>query len=122
MEVARTVLRTFFNIARAWNLKASEQCVLLGVSNATCNRWRNNQVKSALSADKLERLGYILNIYAALQTLLPVQERADAWVRERSYAPVFGGESAINRMLGGLVGDLKVVADYLAAAQVGDFA
>ncbi|RYG56868.1 MAG: DUF2384 domain-containing protein [Alphaproteobacteria bacterium] len=122
VEVHRTVLRAFFKIAQAWNLKASEQCALLGVSNATCNRFRKDQVNAPLAPDKLERLAYILNIYAALNVLLPVQERADAWVRERSTAALFGGESALRRMLGGLVGDLKVVADYLDAAQSGDFA
>ena len=121
VDVARTVLRTFFNIAQAWQLTSGEQGALLGVSQPTCYRWRNGQVASALSADTLERLGYVLNIYAALQILLPVRERADAWVRQPNTAPLFGGESALKRMLGGRVGDLKVVADYLDAMRGGEF-
>lgn len=121
VEVARAVLRTFFNIAKAWSLTAREQEVLLGVSQPTCYRWRHGQVASALGADTLERLGYVLNIYAALQILLPVQERADAWVRQPNTAPLFGGEPALKRMLGGRVGDLKVVADYLDAMRGGEF-
>jgi hypothetical protein len=69
----------------------------------------------------LERLSYILNIYAALQILLPYQRRADAWLRQPNTASPFDGEPAISRMLGGSVLDLKSVADYLDAAQVGDF-
>ena len=95
--------------------------MLLGVSQPTCYRWRNDQVASALQGDTLERLGYILNIYAALQILLPIQERADAWVRQPNTAPLFGGEPALKRMLGGRVGDLKVVADYLDAMRGGEF-
>jgi len=121
VDAARKVLRTFFNIARAWHLTNGEQEVILGVSQPTCYRWRNDQVASALSADTLERLGYVLNIYAALQILLPVQERADAWIKQPNTAPLFGGESALKRMLGGRVGDLKVVADYLDAMRGGEF-
>lgn len=121
VEAARTVLRAFFNIAGAWNLKPDEQGKLLAVSATTCRRWRQRDVDSPLPADKLERLAYVLTIYAALHVLIPVPQRADAWVREQNSAPLFGGESALKRMLGGLVGDLKVVADYLRAAQSGDF-
>lgn len=122
VEAARKVLRAFFNIAHAWNLRPGEQGRLLGVNAATCRRWRQHQVNAPLSPDKLERLAYILSIYAALHVLIPVPERADAWLREQNTAPIFGGESALKRMLGGLVGDLKVVADYLSATQSGDFA
>jgi hypothetical protein len=121
-DAARKVLRAFFNIAKAWQLTSGEQEVLLGVSQPTCYRWRNDQVASALSGDTLERLGYILNIYSALQILLPIQERADAWIRQPNTAPLFGGEPALKRMLGGRVGDLKVVGDYLDAMRGGEFA
>lgn len=122
VEAARTVLRAFFNIADAWNLRPDEQGKLLGVTATTCRRWRESQVDVPLTADRLERLAYILNIYAALHVVIPVPERADAWMRKQNNAPLFGGESALKRMLGGLIGDLKVVADYLGAAQSGDFA
>ena len=121
VDAARRALRIFFNIANRWKLTPSEQEVLLGVSQPTCYRWRNDQVASALGADTLERLGYILNIFSALEILLPVPERADAWVRQPNTAPLFGGEPALKRMLGGQVGDLKVVADYLDAQRGGDF-
>jgi hypothetical protein len=121
VEAARKVLRAFFNIAKAWRLVPGEQGALLGVSQPTCYRWRNGQTTAALPGDTLERLGYVLNIYAALQILLPVPERADAWVRQPNTAPLFGGEPALSRMLGGRVGDLKVVADYLDAMRGGDF-
>ncbi|MFG6417213.1 antitoxin Xre-like helix-turn-helix domain-containing protein [Roseateles sp. DC23W] len=122
VEAARSILRAFFNIAKAWGLSPSEQEVLLGVSQPTCYRWRNGQIASSLSGDTLERLGYLMNIYAALQILLPVQERADTWLRVPNKAPLFAGEPALKRMLGGQVGDLKVVADYLDAARGGEFA
>ena len=67
----------------------------------------------------LERLSYLFGIYAALQILLPVGERADEWVRKPNAAPVFGGRSALERMLGGQVADLYVVRHYLDAQRGG---
>lgn len=122
VEAASTVLLVFFRIARAWGLSPDEQAILLGVNQATCDAWRDERVDSALPGDTLERLGYILNIYSALQTALPVQERADAWVRAPNRAAMFGGEPVLKRMLSGQVADLKAVADYLAGVHSGDFA
>jgi hypothetical protein len=63
----------------------------------------------------LERLSYVLGIYKSLQILLPEPERADAWVRRPNDAPLFGGGSALGRMLGGQVADLFLVRQYLDA-------
>ncbi len=67
----------------------------------------------------LERLSYLFGIYAALQVLLPEQERADAWLRKPNSAPLFGGQPALQRMLGGQVADLFVVRQYLDAQRGG---
>jgi len=121
VDSARAVLKAFFRIAEAWKLAPGDQGVLLGVSQSTCYRWRNGQVSTSLQRDTLERLSYVLNIYAALQILIPVKDRADDWVNQPNTAPLFGGASAMNRMRGGQIGDLKVVADYLDAVRGGDF-
>jgi hypothetical protein len=63
----------------------------------------------------LERISYVLGIYKALQILLPDATRADAWVRQPNTATPFGGRSALERMLGGNVGDLYAVREYLDA-------
>ena len=68
-----------------------------------------------LPQDTLERISYVLGIYRALQILLPDPERADVWVRRPNDAPLFGGASALDRMLGGQVADLFVVRQYLDA-------
>lgn len=121
VDTAHTLLRTFFNIAQRWELTPDEQALLLGASQATCGRWRIGQVGGRLTGDTLERLSYILSIYAALQILLPDQRRADAWLRQPNTASPFDGEPAISLMLRGSVLNLKCVADYLDAAKAGDF-
>jgi len=57
--------------------------------------------------------------YAALQILFPLAQRANEWLRKPNAAPVFGGRSALERMLGGQVGDLFVVRQYLDAQRGG---
>jgi hypothetical protein len=121
-ETAARVLAVFFRIAERWGLTAVEQQRLLGVGKTTLFAWKAGRIRAGLDPAVLERLSYLFRIHAALQILLPVPERADAWLRQPNRAPLFGGATALDRMLGGQVGDLMRVADYLDAARGGDFA
>ena len=116
---AGAALRTFFNIAKAWALNAGEEQKLLGVQRSTIYSWRAGDYPARLDADTLERLSYVFGIYSALQMLFPVAERADAWVRKPNGAALFGGDSALARMLGGHVADLFQVRQYLDAVRGG---
>lgn len=116
---AQAALRTFWRISDAWKLDAAEQAALLGVGRTTLYQWKQGKVGAALDRHVLERLSYLFGIYAALQILLPVAQQADAWVRQPNAAPLFGGRSALDRMLGGQVADLFVVRQYLDAQRGG---
>jgi len=120
-EATRSLLRAFFEIAEAWNLSASEQQLLLGGSGQAKPRWPSDDCADAIGADTLERLSYVLNVYADLHVLLPNKERANAWLRQPNTAQLFAGEPALKRMLSGEVGDLKAVAGYLAHARGCEF-
>jgi hypothetical protein len=112
-------LKTFFRIAEAWALNTREQMVLLGnPARATFFHWKRHK-QAHLARDTLERLSYILGIYAALQILLPKPDAADAWVKKPNSAPPFAGKSALERMLSGNVADLYVVRRYLDAERGG---
>ena len=114
-ELAGPALRAFFRIAAAWKLSTAQQRVLLGnPPSSTYFKWKKTKA-GALPRDVLERISYILGIYKALQILLPDPARADRWITEPNTAPLFGGGSALDRMLGGNVGDLYVVRQYLDA-------
>jgi hypothetical protein len=108
-------LRAFVRIADLWHLSIAEQLTLLGLSSrSTYFKWRKEpQVR--LPRDTLERISYILGIYKALQLLLPDTRAADEWVRRPNEAAVFGGRSALDRMLSGNVADLYIVRQYLDA-------
>jgi hypothetical protein len=112
-------LRTFVNIAKRWGLSVKEQMTLLGLSSqSTYFKWKN-ETDPPLARDTLERISYILGIYAALQILLPRQAAADAWIKRPNSAPTFAGKSALDVMLAGNVGDLYRVRQYLDAQRGG---
>ncbi|HKT73332.1 MAG TPA: antitoxin Xre-like helix-turn-helix domain-containing protein [Steroidobacteraceae bacterium] len=108
-------LRAFARIAEAWRLPIAEQMTLLGLSSrSTYFKWRKDP-HARLPRDTLERLSYLLGIYKALQLLLPDPVAADDWLHRPNEAPVFGGRSALQRMLSGNVADLYIVRQYLDA-------
>ena len=116
---AQAALRTFWRLCDAWKLDAAEQTTLLGVGRTTLYQWKQGKVGAPLDRHVLERLSYLFGIYAALQILLPAAQQADEWVRKPNAAPLFGGKSALDRMLGGQVADLYVVRHYLDAQRGG---
>lgn len=119
-DLSAAGLRAFFNIARDWGLSTDEQMVLLGApGRSTFFKWKSAPESTDLKRDTLERLSYLLGIYKALQILLPDTTAADAWVKKPNSAPLFGGRSALDRMLGGNVADLIAVRQYLDARRGG---
>jgi len=119
-DLSAAGLRAFFNIARDWNLNTDEQMVLLGApGRSTFFKWKSAPEAADLKHDTLERLSYLLGIYKALQVLLPATASADAWIKKPNDAPLFAGQSALARMLGGNVADLVAVRQYLDARRGG---
>jgi hypothetical protein len=117
-RAAGAALRTFFRLADAWQLSVTEQTTLLGVARATLYQWKQGKV-APLDRHLLERLSHLFGIYSSLQILFPASRRADEWVRRPNSASMFGGHSALDRMLGGQVADLFVVRQYLDAQRGG---
>jgi len=114
-EAGQALLRTYFNIAEAWKLNPREAMTLLGLnSRSTFHLWKSGK-SGALSRDTLERISYVLGIYKALQMLLPSDQSADGWMRKPNGAPLFGGRSALDRLMSGNVADLYEVRRYLDA-------
>jgi len=113
-RMAGAGLRAFARIAEAWGLSVEEQRRLLGEPpRSTFFAWRKHPDSAAVPRDTLERLSNLLGIYKSLQILLPDAAAADAWVRQPNSAPLFGGRSALDRMLAGNVSDLNLVRRYL---------
>lgn len=119
-DISAAGLRAFFNIVQAWGLNTDEQMTLLGSpGRSTFFKWKSAPENADLKRDTLERLSYLLGIYKALQILLPDAAASDAWVKKPNAAPLFGGKSALERMLGGNISDLLAVRQYLDARRGG---
>lgn len=111
-------LKAFFKLADRWDLSVEERLKLLGSpARSTFFNWKKGQ--GHLSLDTLERISYMIGIFKALHVLLSDEDAADAWIKKPNTAPLFGGKSALDRMLSGHVSDLFVVRQYLDAQRGG---
>jgi Protein of unknown function (DUF2384) len=114
---AAAMLRAGLRLFSLWQLNDSEARVLLGQpSPRTYARWKAGEV-SSIPYDTARRLSYLMGIHKALRHLFKEPERAYAWVRRDN--DVFGGQSALTRMLAGDVTDLAAVRSYLDAERGG---
>ena len=111
--LSRAALNAFFNICEKWDLTSEEAHILLGrPARSTFYRWKRERT-GALTQDALERISYVLGIYRAIHILFGAPAQADGWIKRANRAAVFGGGSALDRMMGGQVADLDVVRQYL---------
>ncbi|OOG48720.1 MbcA/ParS/Xre antitoxin family protein [Rhodanobacter sp. C01] len=114
-DLGGPALRAFFRLAEHWKLRMADQRKLLGdPPESTFYKWKR-QRDAALARDTIERISYLLGIWKSLQILFPDPAQADAWLHKPNQAPLFGGHSALERMLSGNVADLYVVRQYLDA-------
>jgi hypothetical protein len=111
VDVVGTVLRVSRNLAKAWRLTDCEQARLLGVETAQMKTWQMAE-PDELPSDVLERTSLLLGIFKAINTLLPIPERADAWIRKPNAAALFEGRAAIEVMMEGLDG-MRQLHSYL---------
>jgi hypothetical protein len=111
------MLRAALRLFSLWQLSDSEARILLGRPAArTYARWKASEV-SSIPYDTARRLSYLMGIHKALRHLFKEPERAYAWVRRDN--EIFGGQSALTRMLAGDVTDLAAVRSYLDAERGG---
>ena len=114
-RTSEVALRAFSKLADRWQLEPKARQVLLGVPERTYYNWIRSPEKATPDRDKLERISYVLGIRAALAAIFGENPEADEWLKRRNID--FGGESPLNRMLGGNLGDLAQVRAYLDRAR-----
>lgn len=110
-DLAGAELRTFFRIAERWHLSDPQKVAILRLENLEqlADLAAN---PSLISKDTLERISYVLGIFKAINTLLPLRERADGWIRAPNSAAFFDGRSPLALMANG---ELEAVRRYLDA-------
>jgi hypothetical protein len=114
-RLSAPAVRTFFNIANAWELTGDEQRGLLGwPASSTFYKYKAGDV-GALSYDTLTRLSLVIGIYKALHVLYPDASHADRWVRLPNANALFGGRPALALMIDGGIDGLYQVRRLLDA-------
>jgi hypothetical protein len=106
-------LRTFWNVAAAWQLSTEEQRALLGwPAGSTFFKYKAGQC-GTLPYDMLMRISLVLGIYKDLHILYPEADLADRWVRLPNSNPLFGGQPALALMTAGGIDGLYQVRRLL---------
>ena len=106
-------LRAAFKLFEHWGIAASDARILLGSpSLRTFQRWKAGQIAD-IPNDTAWRIGDLMGIHKALRYMFTDPERGYRWIRQPNAA--FGGQSALDRMLGGAPSDVAAVRAYLDA-------
>src|SRR4030081_1823617 len=114
-------LRTVARVVDKWSLPASDAMALLGVDSRSTyyellKRARESKEVKGLSRDQLDRLSYLLGIYAAIRVLFPHSEGSrNQWVSRPNPAPLFGGRSPVEVMRSSMIGLYQTYAHLVAA-------
>jgi len=88
-------LSAFFNIAREWQLSATEERGLLGWPPvSTFHKYKSGDA-GVLSFDTLTRISLVLGIYKALHILYAERLFADNWLRMPNTNRLFGGRTPL---------------------------
>lgn len=111
-EEANAMFRAALNLFRHWNVSDEQAAILLDLNRRTFARWKAGG-PSRISRDGKARLANLMGIHMALRMIFRDAARGYAWVRAPNDA--FGGQSALQVMLGGELTDLMRVCRYLDA-------
>lgn len=108
-EMSAPAMRTFLNVAAAWELTVEEQRGLLGwPAESTFFKYKSGQV-GTLPYDSLIRISLVLGIYKALHILYPEASLANRWPKLPNANVLFGGRPALALMIeGGMDGLYQV--------------
>jgi hypothetical protein len=98
-QMSGPAMRTFLNLAGAWQLTVEESRGLLGwPPDSTYYKYKAGQV-GVLPYDMLMRISLVLGIYKDLHILYPEPDLADRWIKLPNSNPLFGGKPALTLMI-----------------------
>lgn len=109
------VLRVFDGLAGAWSLEGSQRLALLGLAETAELQALRTAPLDEVPTEIVERVIILLDIFKAINTLLPEPSRADAWIRTPNSAPLFAGRPALDMMIDEGLEGLRRIRSYLQA-------
>jgi len=119
-ETARAGVHAMLRLRKHWHLTRDQLARLLGIpSGSTIDDW-TIQVPEALAPDVLNRMGYMLAIYYALEQTRG-GERSAEWLRAPNSGSPFFGRSPLDYMLDGRMVNLVETHRCLQRVATGGF-
>ncbi len=109
---AGAMLRATANLFRHWEITDDEAATLLDMPVRTWRRWKAGQ-PGRMGRDTKARLSNLMGIHKALRIIFADPLRAYGWIKRPNKA--FGGQRALDVMLGGELTDLMRIRRYLDA-------
>ena len=111
---SRVALQAFAKLADRWALDQGQRARLLGRSERTAYRLSSaGRIGRPLQRDMLERISLLVGIHEDVRAVFGLGAAADEWIRRPN--DDFGGDSPLDRLLGGNVQDIIDVRRYLAS-------
>lgn len=118
-QMSAPAMRTFLNIAAAWDLSVEEQRGLLGwPAESTFFKYKAGQV-GTLAYDALIRISLVLGIFKALHILYPGAQLANRWPKLPNSNVLFNGKPALSLMIDGGMDGLYQVRRLLDSRRGG---
>jgi hypothetical protein len=111
-DEAGAMFRAALNLFRLWDLSDEQAALLLDLPLRTYRRWKAG-APGRVGRDGKARLSNLMGIHKALRITFAEPQRGYGWIKAPNSA--FGGESALEVMLGGELTDLMRVRRYLDA-------
>jgi len=110
-------IKAVLRIADAWGLSEFDLGKLLGKSERTVYRYRENPVRT-LSQDELTRISALIGIFKGLRLLLS-EPLVYEWPTLPNSNPLFGNERPVDAMIRGGIPTMLRVRGYIDAIRGG---
>jgi Protein of unknown function (DUF2384) len=110
---AAAMFRAALTLFHLWGVTDDDAATLLDAPHRTFARWKANRAPGTLGRDGKARLSNLMGIHKALRIIFHEPQRGYDWIKAPNAA--FGGQSALQIMLGGELTDLMRVRRYLDA-------
>ena len=115
-DEAAAMFRAAVRLFEKWKLTDEQASILLDMPLRTYRRWKAGD-QGRIDRDGKARLSNLMGIHKALRHMFNEPERTYRWIAAEN--AVFGGQSALDVMLGGELTDLMRVRRYLDAERGG---
>lgn len=106
------MFRAALSLFQLWGIADEQGARLLDLPVRTYRRWKAGEI-GRIGRDGRARLSNLMGIHKALRITFAERQRGYQWIKAPNTA--FGGQSALEVMLGGELTDLMRVRRYLDA-------